>query len=73
MHLPEVVDLVLFELQVKDFNVAKSDKAIGYYAGFIGELVTEFRRRCSMPGSCQVGMFILLVYTRMSGYVDVNH
>jgi hypothetical protein len=34
-----VADLVVFELQVRDFNIAKSDKDIGFYAGYLGELI----------------------------------
>jgi len=32
----------MFILQVKDFNIAKTDKDIGYYAGYIGERITTF-------------------------------
>jgi hypothetical protein len=31
--------LVVFGLQVRDFNIAKSDKDIGFYAGFLGERI----------------------------------
>lgn len=34
----------MFELQVRDFNVAKSEKDIGFYAGYIGKLITKFER-----------------------------
>lgn len=34
--------MIMFVLQVRDFNVAKSDKDIGFYAGYIGELITTF-------------------------------
>ena len=27
-------------LQIEDFGVAKTEKDIGYYAGFIGEIIT---------------------------------
>ena len=53
----------MFELQVRDFNIAKSDKDIGYYAGYIGEPTSNFKEGCSRLGSCawiQVGMFSLL-------------
>jgi hypothetical protein len=39
MPVSEVSDLILFGLQVRDFNIAKSDKDIGFYAGYLGELI----------------------------------
>lgn len=35
--------MILFFLQVQDFHVAKTDKDIGFYAGYIGELITTLK------------------------------
>lgn len=31
-----------FALQVRDFNIAKSDKDIGFYAGYVGESLRNY-------------------------------
>lgn len=44
MPVFDVSDLILFGLQVRDFNIAKSDKDIGFYAGYLGELINLSKR-----------------------------
>lgn len=34
--------MIMFVLQVRDFNVVKFDKDIGFYVGYIGELIIIF-------------------------------
>ena len=45
--LPLVYQLCDFLLQIRDLHIARDEKDIGFYAGFVGEFSTN--SSCSLP------------------------